>query len=378
MHIALTTYLYPIEGVIPLSPELGLTIANPQTEEERDRVYRYLSRSYGADHDIAPPPYSEDGIVTVESVFERLAEALEETDATGLRKLPVFEREFPVEGVAEMAVLVRWDSTDAEIEVSRDLAERRAQGERVLAIWGDDAPEIVHKQNIESYCHLLGLLVIPEPQDFGTTLLAATEDELMPMHPPSRYWMNFMTLAHFAYTWPDSREDGRWQFFPAIRDHLLDEAGVLDQALQSERRERLLYVGHLLHQASGARRDSRSQILFLTSVLELLLTHSPNFDRFNVDDSISKQFVLKAALLAYLADRQVSLEKAKQELRTIYRQRSNIVHGNFETLSKWIASEKGSSDYPLEGLVSALYGYVRTAVRAYLTEPALVEFLKEG
>ena len=118
----------------------------------------------------------------------------------------------------------------------------------------------------------------------------------------------------------------------------------------------------------------------MTSILELLLTHNPDFNRFNVEDSISKQFQLKVSILVYLNDKTVDINAIKSRLKTIYQQRSNIAHGNFSAVNKYInglSKKEGKEEY-FDDLVVDLYKYVRSVLEEYLKDFRFVEFLKEN
>jgi len=111
----------------------------------------------------------------------------------------------------------------------------------------------------------------------------------------------------------------------------------------------------------------------LVSIVELLLTHQPDFARFNVEDSITKQFVLKTAILAQQQNPNIDLEHIKAKLKTVYAQRSNIVHGNFHQINRLL--KKGES---FETLVSDSYDFARIVLDAHLRHPQFVKFLKEN
>lgn len=118
----------------------------------------------------------------------------------------------------------------------------------------------------------------------------------------------------------------------------------------------------------------------LTSIIELLLTHNPDFNRFNVEDSINKQFQLKASILIYLNDKRVDINAVKSRLKIIYQQRSNIAHGNFSAVNKYINSlskKEGKEEY-FDDIVVDLYKYVRAILEKYLKDLKLIDFLKEN
>lgn len=70
----------------------------------------------------------------------------------------------------------------------------------------------------------------------------------------------------------------------------------------------------------------------MVSIIELLLTHNPNYNRFNVEDSITQQFTQKTLFLLYLSDNSIDLDFFKILLKTIYGIRSNIAHGSICTI----------------------------------------------
>jgi hypothetical protein len=108
-----------------------------------------------------------------------------------------------------------------------------------------------------------------------------------------------------------------------LADQLLTSLDAFDKGLA----DRLLYIGSLLRLAAEEARNARIRLLILCSILELLVAHNPDYNRFNVEESIGKQFRLKVALLTYLNNRSLSLEKLGRQLRVIYEQRSMLLMG---------------------------------------------------
>jgi uncharacterized protein YqgQ len=116
--------------------------------------------------------------------------------------------------------------------------------------------------------------------------------------------------------------------------------------------------------------------LILTSVIELLVTRNPDTSRFNVEDSINKQFQLKASILVYLNNKETDIEDVKKRLKTIYQQRSNVAHGNFSEIDK-VTKKEGMHGY-YDSLISDLYAYNRAIIEEYLKDTKFVEFIKTG
>ncbi len=84
--------------------------------------------------------------------------------------------------------------------------------------------------------------------------------------------------------------------------------------------------------------------------------------------------------MVYLNDKTVDINAVKSRLKTIYQQRSNIVHGNFFAVNKYISSlskKEGKEEY-FDEIVVDLYKYVRAVSEEYLKDISFVDFLKEN
>jgi len=191
-----------------------------------------------------------------------------------------------------------------------------------------------------------------------------------------------MMFYFFVYRHPDYRpeETGQWWYLPYAITEIRRVSAILEDAFAEGLDEKLLYIGSILRIAGHETRDPKVKILLLTSIIEFLLTHSPDFHRYNVEDSISKQFQLKASTIVYLNDKTRDLDYIKKRLKIIYQQRSNIAHGNFEALDRYVigvSKREGEEEY-LEDLAVDLYTYIRAVLEEYLKDRAFVEALKKG
>ena len=80
--------------------------------------------------------------------------------------------------------------------------------------------------------------------------------------------------------------------------------------------------------------DLKMKFISIVSIIELLLTHCPDASRFNVEDSINKQFKSKIALIYHLYDKDSNSDLITKESSLIYSLRSDIAHGNFKEFPK--------------------------------------------
>ena len=139
-----------------------------------------------------------------------------------------------------------------------------------------------------------------------------------------------------------------------------------------------MYIANLLKTVEHDISDEKFKLVTLVSVLELLLAHSPKYNRFNVEDSINKQFRLKTSALVYLNDKSRDLDHIDHRLKTIYSLRSNISHGNFKAVQRYIdnLSRRGGEEEYFSDLLSDTYTFIRAVLIEYLKDSNFVEFLK--
>jgi hypothetical protein len=105
-------------------------------------------------------------------------------------------------------------------------------------------------------------------------------------------------------------ESDRWRSFYHIKEDIVRIARQLEDIFNNNLEEKFLYIADTLRVTGEDIQDQRHLLLTLTGIIELLLTHSPDYTRFNVEDSISKQFKLKASILIYLNDKSKKLPES--------------------------------------------------------------------
>lgn len=171
------------------------------------------------------------------------------------------------------------------------------------------------------------------------------------------------------------------EFFPDVKEQLLSKCGLIELSLKqkseetsSKRRklspkDKLLFIGDLLRIVENETHDVKVKLLLLVSIIEFLVTRNPDVSKFNVEDSISRQFVLKASILIYNSSPEINLDEVKDNLKRIYQQRSDVAHGNF--ISKNEFKSIVASFY-------LLYDYIRAVVSEYIRDTKLVDYIKEN
>lgn len=81
----------------------------------------------------------------------------------------------------------------------------------------------------------------------------------------------------------------------------------------------------------------KKEITDYVTLLEMFVTHSPSTNRYNVEDSISKQFVEKISAsfsLTHSIKNKIDLEEFKKELKYMYNYRSKLLHGEVLEMNK--------------------------------------------
>ncbi|MDO8513413.1 MAG: HEPN domain-containing protein [bacterium] len=148
-------------------------------------------------------------------------------------------------------------------------------------------------------------------------------------------------------------------------------AGQLEKLLPDQEK-RFKYIGEILFFHSTL--DWNLQLIMLVSIIELMLTHNPD-QRYNAEDSISKQFILKTADVYYQENKKADLRETEKLLRQIYNLRSSIAHGEYSNI------EKIMDKFHTEGLNGSdlndrIREFIRCIIRRYLLDPEYIDFLK--
>ena len=177
----------------------------------------------------------------------------------------------------------------------------------------------------------------------------------------------------------------RYTKFDLIYNELKKNQSLLKDKMNSDL---IIYIAESLQNYSNLK-DDKLKIVALVSIFELLVTHNPDNSRFNVEDSIRKQFVNKLIILLHINTEISNVAFYEKELSLIYDLRSSIAHGNFTNLDKickkiYILYEENNDkiyspdiDNVLGKIQSTLLRYLRVVLVAYLKDPQLFEILKK-
>ncbi len=377
-NFLLTKYFFPIRQNITLSRRFGFEFDNPRTDKEIAYVKRFITDLYESGVIGVIPPYSKEDVVTLESIVKSFRDAYSKDDEYVKEFFKAYKRKNLFDYFAKIWCVVRFDDAGQSEQLDEMYQEMREKGQKGFVLLDDKNPALINAQSLINYCHLLALLSHNEGKDYFGRDFIFNPDQLYERVLLDDLMMNLIMLTgdiHNYKTRPEHREQMDWMCWRFGSKEILKNASIIEKAFDNGQAEQLLYIGGLLGIANRTY-DIRIRLLILTSIIELLVTRNPDTGRFNVEDSINKQFQLKASILIYLNDKENDIDLVKKRLKMIYQQRSDVAHGNFGEIDKIIKNE-GMHDH-FDSLVVDLYAFVRAIIEEYLKDTKFVEFIKAG
>lgn len=382
-NFLLTKYFFPLSKPITLSGYLKVEFDNPRTEKEIEYVKRFLTDQYDSGIIGVLPPHSKEDVVTLEMIVKSFRDAYSKEDEYVKSFFKGYKRKNLFDYFARMWCVIRFDDEGEVQRIENTYQEMREKGETGFVMLDDDNPIWRNSESLINYSYLLALLSHTEGNEYFGRNFLIDPDQLKKrilLENFTSHLLMMATINHDYQTRPEYQDGLSWIFSWLFGSkQILNNALLLDKVFENGYTDKLLYVGNLLGIANQTH-DEKIKLLMLTSIIELLVTRNPDTSRFNVEDSINKQFQLKASVLIYLNNKENDIDEVKKRLKTIYQQRSNIAHGNFGELENYkrkLSKKEGEEEY-FQDLVSDLYSYVRAIIEEYLKDAIFVESIKAG
>lgn len=128
-------------------------------------------------------------------------------------------------------------------------------------------------------------------------------------------WFSLLMLGmmgHEGKQKPFRDDHLNWTFFPLVQNQMRAKSKMWMRRLKWA-----ILKSFFTLAISGDSRRRMQQTNGLDSILELLVTHNPDYNRFNVEESIGNNFDLKVALLTYLNGRTVNIDQLGHRLKVI-------------------------------------------------------------
>lgn len=397
MNFILTKYIYPIKESIILSENMNFVLDNARSEEELKIIRESLEKSLNSPHEFYQDDYyanlpvyntaETEDFVTIENALNDFKINYSEKDSYVHDFFEEKSKSDVIEILAKMWIIGRFDDEGQYKHMAEKHKEMSEKGEKGFFMLDKGNPIIDNSNNLINYSHLISLLINTNIDYYFGESFFLHKDNFTLQRPKIDRFLN-QTVLIFAFSSKNteiSHEEDKWKSFLHIKTDLIKVCRELDSIIDEKNKEKLLFISNLLFVAGEEIKDVRYKLVTLVSIIELLLTHNPDHNRYNIEDSINKQFKLKTSILVYQNNKQTKLNSLKTRLGEIYNQRSNIAHGNFKELDKYLESEvKKAKDNEidstiiLERLVTDVYKYLRAIIEEYIKDRTLVEFLKEN
>jgi hypothetical protein len=373
MAFTLTKYIYPLKEPILLSKHLGYTLDNPRTEDEIQFVKDYIHPALKRHYESNMPNYNP--MLSAAFAISNWTKFMEGRNEFVYEYLKKNYQTDVLDIISQCWIIFRY-SDNGEFE--------KAQKDKNIffdIFFSDARYAYWEKYNfVLSYCQLISLLIHDDGEKYAgdsLILLEKPQDIFYPIDNTHKIVEAFQTFHGNCGIGNENRRK-TWNYFPDCLENLISFAATLEckltakSELQNKKqfpKEKLLFIGDLLRVIENETHDVKVKILLLVSIIEFLVARNPDTNRFNIEDSISRQFVLKASILIYNENKERNLDDLKKNLKIIYDQRSKVAHGNH------ISTE--DQQKMLDSFYS-LYDYIRAIIIEYFKDPNFVDYLKES
>src|SRR5688572_24857245 len=278
MNFLLTNYIYPIKEKLLLSKNLEIYLDNPRTDKEIKAVTEYIIQAYSVESAFQ---FSEE--IIEQGVREFLDEySLKDEYVSEFYKTYFNLNQYEV--LARMWVVARYNDEGLHIALTEEGKKLREEGKHGFFLLEDDSPIIRNSRQLLDYSHLVSLLIHTAHEYYvgRSFILEDNEDWFQEIKPNHLLCVQFFMFSMFTgHIELAENDDNRWLYFPAAREELIKIGRLLDNALEGNSKEKLLYIASLLKNAGSDIKEDKTNLVVLVSIIELLLTHNPDFSRFN-------------------------------------------------------------------------------------------------
>lgn len=381
MTFALTKYIYPIEFEIEMSKSMGYSLDNPRTKEEIAVVRRFIEETL-LDKNRSEDSRNNPLFLEAKYSIDDLKEALNSTDSYALNYFNNSNNKEIVDVLSEIWIIFRFPKDDEFVQLAQDKNNLLSK-----IILKEETSYTKQFKDVVSYCHLLSLLIHNEKNKYHgeSFLLSEFPYEIFLTSSNSKIYNSIKNFIHNNYSIKNKNNYPDWLYWSNISKIIVDKAQSLESLLIQQNKEykktqtplsqkqtpkqKLLHIGSILSAAYAQVINPELMLLLLVSIIEYLITRNPDNNKFNVEESISKQFKLKSAILIHNQDKEYDLRQLNSELKNIYSQRSNIAHGNYK------------DNFNVEDIMDSsllLYKFNRDILNEYIRNRQLVEYLKDN
>lgn len=365
----LTHSMYPLDNKLKLK---DCYFDNPRTSKEIKAVAQILRKANYIGKTAFPETYEQFGkeVISLEMIIEKYFERYN-LDRKYLQKKNGKEYSDIYYKMAKNWVILRYDENN-NFQYS-DLGYKKYK-------------EII------AYINLLTFLSFPNNAYLKNSFIIPESFDFFEIKTVDKTIKNIIIeLLVLSISRSDEEETNDFKF--CLFNKIYNKFLQLEKLIQKNGRDDLIkYISDIISNYISIE-DNKMRIMSLVSILELLITHKPDSNRYNIEDSIRKQFCNKLLLVLYLNDKNIDYNEIEKYLLMIYDLRSAIAHGNFEQLEeiikkidKWLLRNSSKykeyyevfdSERTIEYVEESLIKYVTIAINVFLEDKNFTEILKK-
>ncbi|MDD4897480.1 MAG: hypothetical protein PHV26_01980 [Candidatus Pacebacteria bacterium] len=374
MNIILLKGVFPLKKKIILSEKWGIVLDNPKSKEEIEFVRNFLKSKVDFQKSKKLEEYflvSDNKTLLHQKYLENSLKGLEKQHKNNT----FFDKKFTTRSrtgnyydcLVKSWLIVRFDDKGFFRALRKE--NKKVRKNKGLILLEGNEIGLQREERALKFISIIDLLFLDKFNGSLKKTIILTDDK------PMTHTMLMIQINGIAHGRTIHNE---FDYFtiPDNLDRIIDLTKRIEK-LSNERSEKLLFIGETIKSINEHHLESKMMFLMLIGIIEFLLTHNPNSYRFNVEDSIRKQFQLKTGIvLNKMAG--FDLSKTSNRLKLFYDVRSAIAHGDFIAIENIIKKErKIDSDFDIFDLVEEAFNYVSTIVKMYVQEPDFVDSLKK-
>lgn len=153
-------------------------------------------------------------------------------------------------------------------------------------------------------------------------------------------YINRVKISYDIYNYRDSKYNSSILFLSKLGKttfELRNNRNLIDKFIniKDDNFDNFMFIIETFYSENN--KSYKKEITDYVTLLEMFVTHSPSTNRYNVEDSISKQFVEKISAsfsLTHSIKNKIDLEDFKKELKYMYNYRSKLLHGEVLEMNK--------------------------------------------
>lgn len=153
-------------------------------------------------------------------------------------------------------------------------------------------------------------------------------------------YINRVKISYDIYNYRDSKYNSSILFLSKLGKTTFESRNnrnLVDKFIniKDDNFDNFMFIIEIFYSENN--KSYKKEITDYVTLLEMFVTHSPSTNRYNVEDSISKQFVEKISAsfsLTHSIKNKIDLEDFKKELKYMYNYRSKLLHGEVLEMNK--------------------------------------------